>query len=176
MELIGRRLIKHHVNIINGTNKIFIAMSKGEVSDKEISKVTNRYKNLLMEMYDVYRCIRILFIDDTRIDKTRIRMKYTMILWRELKVLLTTSAHLLEDNILTQMNSIDGGIADKTEDHIERSHQVGKHFEQRYTCVTDFTQLQTSQIKLQDLLFNLMVKVKLEQVKIANVKETRKIY
>ena len=64
----------------------------------------------------------------------------------------------MEDHILTQMNSIDGGIADKTEDHIERSHQVGKHFEQRYTCVTDFTQLQTSQIKLQDLYLILLSK------------------
>ena len=38
------------------------------------------------------------------------------------------------------MNHVDGGIADKTEDHIERSHQVGKRFEQRYKYVTDFTQ------------------------------------
>ena len=35
--------------------------------------------------------------------------------------------------------SIDGGIFDKTEDHIERNHQISKHFEQRYKCVTDFT-------------------------------------
>ena len=38
------------------------------------------------------------------------------------------------------MNSIDGGITDKTGDHTERSHQVGKRFEQRYKRVTDFTQ------------------------------------
>ena len=67
-----------------------------------------------------------------------------MILWRELKLPVTTSAHLLEDHILTQINSIDGGITDKIEDHIERSHQVGKRFEQRYKCVTTFTQSQTS--------------------------------
>ena len=53
----------------------------------------------------------------------------------------------MEDKILTQKNSIYGGIADKTEYHIERSHQFGKHFEQRYKCVTDFTQSQTSQIQ-----------------------------
>ena len=63
-----------------------------------------------------------------------------MLLWRELKLPVTPSAHLLEDHIPTQMNSIDGGIADKTDDHIERSHQVGKRLEQRYKCVTDFTQ------------------------------------
>ena len=67
-------------------------------------------------------------------------LKYTIILWKELKLSVTPSAHSLENHILKQMNYIDGGIADKTEDHIERSHQVGKRFEQRYKYVTDFTQ------------------------------------
>ena len=59
---------------------------------------------------------------------------------REYKLPVTPSAHSLEDYILTQMYSIYGSIADKTEDHIERSHQVDKRFEQRYKRVTDFTQ------------------------------------
>ena len=80
-----------------------------------------------------------------------------MILWRELKLPVTSSTYVLEDHILTQMNSIDGGIADKTEDHIERSYQVGKRLEQRYSCLTDFTQSHTSQINLQDLLSNPIV-------------------
>ena len=53
-------------------------------------------------------------------------------LWREFKIPGTSSAHLLEVHILKQMITIKGGIVDKTEDHIERSHQVGKRFEQRY--------------------------------------------
>ena len=36
-----RRLMKHHVDIINGINEIFIEMSKGEVLDEDISTVTN---------------------------------------------------------------------------------------------------------------------------------------
>ena len=79
-------------------------------------------------------------------------LKHTIILLKELKLPITSSAHSLKDHILTQMNYVDGGIADKTEDHIERSHQVGKRFEQRYKYVTDFTQSQTSQIKLQEVL------------------------
>ena len=71
-----------------------------------------------------------------------------MILWRELKIPVTSSVHLLEDHILNQMITIKGGISDKSEDHIERSHQVGKRFDQQYTCVTDFTQSQTLQIQL----------------------------
>ena len=60
------------------------------------------------------------------------------------------------------MRSIEG---DKSGDHIERIQQVGKRLERRYQCVTDLTQSQTSQIKLQDLWSNLIVEMKSEQVK-----------
>ena len=43
------------------------------------------------------------------------------------------------------MSSIEGGIADKTEDYIERIHQVGKRLERKCQCVTDITQSQTLQ-------------------------------
>ena len=65
-------------------------------------------------------------------------------MWRDLKLLVTSSAHLLEDDILLQMSSIEYGISNKIEDHIERNHQVDKSLERRYQCVTDFTQSQTS--------------------------------
>ena len=52
-------------------------------------------------------------------------LKYNNFVER-IKITSNPSARLLEDHILTQMNSIDGGIADKTEEHIERNHQVGK--------------------------------------------------
>ena len=87
----------------------------------------------------MYQFIKTLYIYDILSDIIRIHIKNTMILWREFKLPVTTSVHLLEDHILTQINSIDGGITDRTEEHIERSHQVGKRFEQRYKCVTTFT-------------------------------------
>ena len=49
--------------------------------------------------------------------------------WRELKVPVIPATHLLEDHIISQIIAIGGGIADKTEDHIERSHQTGKRLE-----------------------------------------------
>ena len=67
--------MKHHVDIINGINNIFIEISKGEVSDVEISRVTDKYKNLLKKMDNVYRCLRTLYIDDFLIDKARIILK-----------------------------------------------------------------------------------------------------
>ena len=161
-----RRLMKHYVDIINDINEILIETSKCEVSDVDISKATNKYNNLLIEIDGANRCIWTLSSDDILIDKTRIHIKNTMMLWRELKLLVNPLAHLLEDHILTQMNSIYGGITNKIEDHIERRHQVSKRFEKRYKFVTDLTQSGTSQIKLQGLLSNLIDEMKLEQVKI----------
>ena len=40
-----RRLMKHHINIINGINNFFIETSKGGVSDLEIINKTDKYKN-----------------------------------------------------------------------------------------------------------------------------------
>ena len=114
----------------------------------------------------MYQCVRTLTIDNVLIDKTINHIKNTMILWRELKIPVTPSSHLLEDHILKQMITIKGDIADKTEDHIERSQQVGKRYERRCKCVTDFTQAQTSQIKIQNLLSNPIVEMKSDEIKI----------
>ena len=39
-----RRLMKQHIDIINGINKIFIETSKGDVSNLEITNKTDKYK------------------------------------------------------------------------------------------------------------------------------------
>lgn len=64
-------------------------------------------------------------------------------MWRGLKLLVTLSAHVLVDHIVSQMLVIDGRISDKTEDHIEKSLQVDKRYEKRYQWVTDLPQSQT---------------------------------
>ena len=89
----------------------------------------------------------------------------TTFYWRDLKLLVTPSSHLSKDYIVNQMSSIVGGISNKIEDHIERSHQVGKRLERKCQCVTDFAQSQTSQIKSQNVLSNPILEIKLDQVK-----------
>ena len=56
--------MKHHIDIINGMDKIFIEMGKGDVSDLEITNKIVKYKNLLKEMDEVYRCVRRLTISN----------------------------------------------------------------------------------------------------------------
>ena len=52
-----------------------------------------------------------------------------MALWRELKLLVTPSVHLFEDRIVSQIITLDGGIADKIVDRIGIIRQLGKRFE-----------------------------------------------
>lgn len=44
------------------------------------------------------------------------------------------------------MRNIIGGLAEKTEDHIERAHQDGMRIARSYIDVTNFRQSQTSQV------------------------------
>ena len=52
-----------------------------------------------------------------------------MLLWRQLKIPVTPTAHFFENHIVYQIKNIDGGLTDKSEDHIERAHQDGKRSE-----------------------------------------------
>ena len=63
------------------------------------------------------------------------------------------------------MENIVGGLADKSEDHIERDHQDGKRSEKIYRGLTNFQQSQISQLKCNDMMTNVQVKLKSEQIK-----------
>ena len=81
-----------------------------------------------------------------------------MVLWRELKLPVTPSAHLFEEHIVYQMEDIVSGLADKSEDHIERDHQDGKRSERIYYGLTNFKQSHVSQLKNNDTMTNPQVK------------------
>ena len=49
-----------------------------------------------------------------------------------------TSAHLFEDHIMYQIKNIVGGLADKSEDRIERAHQDSKRSERIYCGLIKF--------------------------------------
>ena len=54
---------------------------------------------------------------------------------------------MFEDHIVYQMKNIVGGLADKSEDHNNRSYQEGKRSEIIYCGLTNFKQSQVSQLK-----------------------------
>ena len=125
-------------------------------------------------MDNAYRCMRTLKITDKLISKTKDHICKTMLLWRQLKIPVTPSAHLFEDHIVYQMENIVGGLADKSEDHIERAHQDGKRSERKYCGVVNFQQSQISQLKCNDIITNRFVQLKSEQIKIETTRKLKR--
>ena len=95
-------------------------------------------------MDHVYRCMRALKNTDELISITKDHVYKTMLLQRELKLPVTPSVHLFEGHIVYQLKNIVGGLANKSEDHIERAHQDGKCSERIYCGLTNFQQSQIS--------------------------------
>ena len=82
---------------------------------------------MLKKIDHAYRCMRFLNITINLISKTNDHVNNTMLLWRELNLLVTPSAPFFEDHIVHEMKNCVGELADKSEDHIERIHQNSKH-------------------------------------------------
>ena len=160
--------------IINRIRDIFIEMNKGTVSENKIDIYFKDHRQILSEMDNAYRCMRTLTVTDELISKTKDHVCQTMLLWRKLKIPVTPSAHLFEDHIVHQMENIIGGLADKSEDHIERAHQDGKRSERKYCGVTNFQQSQISQLKCNDLITNRIVKLKSQQIKIETTRKLKR--
>ena len=83
-------------------------------------------------MDNAYRCMKILKITDELISKIKDYICKIMLLRRELKLPVILSTHLFEDNIVRKKENIVGGLADKSEDHIEKAHQDGKRNKRMY--------------------------------------------
>ena len=65
------RLIRYHVDIIDGIRDIFIEMSKYVVSDEDICFITNKYKVFPKEIDEAYCSMRSLNVNDDVIYKTK---------------------------------------------------------------------------------------------------------
>ena len=134
-------LIKHHHEILSsGKDVFFLEIDKGFVSDRDINDARN-FESLLKEMDNAYRGIREYKINDKIILKIEIYVKKSMISWRDLKLLVTQSAHYFEDHIVYQMRNIFGDLLNKTKEHSELAHQDGMCQD-----LTNFWQSQNSQI------------------------------
>ena len=104
----------------------------------------DKHKQFFNEMDYVYRCMRALKNTDELISITKDHVYKTMLLWRELTLLVTPLVHLFEGHIVYQLKNIVGGLANKSEEHIERAHQDGKCSERIYCGLTNFQQSQIS--------------------------------
>ena len=141
-------------------------MNKGTETDENVNMYCDKNKKKhFTEIDNTYCCIRILKFMDMIISKTKDYICKTMLTWREFKIPVKPSARLFENHIVCQMENSVGGLADNSEDHIERSHQDGKRSERIYYGLINFKQSLISQLKNNDMMTNLQVKLKSEQIK-----------
>ena len=129
-------------------------MNKCSASEKYIIMYCDKRKQFLKVMNHTHRFIRSLKITDRSISKTKDDVYNIMLLWRKLKLPITPSTHLFESHIVYQIKKIVGGLADKSEDHIERDNQDGKRSERIYCALINFQQSQISQLKNNDMIIN----------------------
>ena len=74
----------------------------------------DKHKQILNEMDHAYRCMRTLKITNELNSKTKDHITNTMLLCRNLKLSITSSAHVFEGHIVYQMKHIVSGLADKS--------------------------------------------------------------
>ena len=116
-------LMKYHAEIIDGIRIIFIEMSEGVIFNDDINVIENKHKILLKEMNETYHYMRSLSVTDDVIYEIVVRIRKIMILWRNLKLLVTSLTYLLGEYFISQMNDLDDELAYKTEDHIEKNQE-----------------------------------------------------
>ena len=153
------------LKLINNVQDMFLEINKGEVFVENINNYCNKHKQFVSEMDNSYRCMRTLKVTDDLIYKIKDHVCKTMLLWRELKLYVTPSTLLFEDHIVYQIEHIVGGLTDKNEDHIRRSHQDSKRSERIYCGLTNVQKSQIFQLKINDFMINPLVKLKSEQIK-----------
>ena len=73
-----RRLMNKNEEIIISIRNIFIEINKGTVSEDNINIYCKEHKQILTEMDNAYRCMKILTITDDLITKTKDHICKTM--------------------------------------------------------------------------------------------------
>ena len=76
--------------MINNIRDMFIEMNKGTVSDDNSNMYCDKRKQTFNEMNHAYRCMRTLIITDDLFSKTNDHVYKTMLLWRKLKIPVTS--------------------------------------------------------------------------------------
>ena len=87
-----RRLMDKNEEIINKIRDFF-EINYGTVSEENSNIYCNEHKQILTEMDNAYRSMRTLIITDDLITKTKYYICKKILMWRNLKIPVTPSAH-----------------------------------------------------------------------------------
>ena len=128
--LIVLSLLQHIEDIFRDINELVIdKMTKSEHRDASnipnLTCVLDKFKVLFGCMDLVFTKLRILNPTEQEIDETKNVISKLEELWHELDLNITPKFHILVKHTIEQVIRF-GGIADKVEDFVEKSHQTRK--------------------------------------------------
>ena len=97
-------------------------------TDVQLTKVVDDYTNLFRVMDLSFSLLRTPAPTEDEINEARKAIFVLEKLWRNLNINITPKAHVLFVHAVDQFEMF-GGIADKVEDFVEKSHQLGKQLD-----------------------------------------------
>ena len=124
-----RRLLDSVEIIFEEVNKLvkikLESQGKQENDVMKLTAVVSIFKSLFEWMDMVFSKLRILDPTENEIEEMKRSISALEKLWMQLDLSITPKFHILTTHIIEQIIRF-GGIADKVEDFIEKSHQIGK--------------------------------------------------
>ena len=185
-----RRLLDNIDNIFCEINTIIetkVSSKKSFVYTEmtRLTGVVDMFKLLFEYMDVVFSKLRILDPTKLEIEEIDTAIKGLEKLWRQLDLNITPKMHILTYHTIEQVIRF-GGIADKVEDFIEKSHQIGKRLDHLVARMNSqsFRQQELVKIRRQWLTTNPSVSKKIchihqskkrkpRDLRYVNVKETK---
>ena len=112
------------INLVHEKVSMNIRRKNNNVS--QLTEVIDTFESLFECMDVVFSKLRILDPTMEEINEMTVGIKGLETLWIELDLSMTPKMHILCNHTIKQVKRF-GGIADKVEDFVEKSHQVGKN-------------------------------------------------
>ena len=97
-------------------------------SDAEVEKVLEDHFDLLQIQDAVYSSLRIIAPTERELEEAKERIQIMKNLWTEMGFSITPKAHLVFTHAIKDMIDF-GGLGDKIEDSLERTHQEQRRYD-----------------------------------------------
>ena len=94
----------------------------------QLTKVIDTFRSLFDCIDLVFSKLRILDPTLAEVEEIKVSIKGLELLWNELDLSITPKMHILLEHTVEQVIRF-GGISDKVEDFVEKSHQIGKRLD-----------------------------------------------
>lgn len=109
-------------------NKMTTTPSRNPSDIPKLTLVVQKFKRLLDTIDLVFLKARQIYLSPEEIEQAKMLVRKAEELWNDLDLNVTPKFHILIAHTIDQMVMYDG-IADKVEDFVEKSHQVGKRLD-----------------------------------------------